>query len=82
MPSTISSDGVEQAFSPTDSLKEERAVAQTTPLADMVKWLSSEVSNLMSWVRLPLSALPFHSVDQSMVPPNAVCLGRSRALLN
>ena len=24
--------------------------------ADMVKWLSSEVSNLMSWVRLPLSA--------------------------
>ena len=25
--------------------------------ADMVKWLSSEVSNLMSWVRLPLSAL-------------------------
>ena len=29
----------------------------STPLADMVKWLSSEVSNLMSWVRLPLSAL-------------------------
>ena len=25
--------------------------------ADMVKWLSPEVSNLMSWVRFPLSAL-------------------------
>jgi len=35
-----------------------------TPHADMVKWLSSEVSNLMSWVRLPLSA-PFPSEAQA-----------------
>ena len=32
--------------------------------ADMVKWLSSEVSNLMSWVRLPLSA-PFHHLEEA-----------------
>ena len=31
--------------------------------ADMVKWLSSEVSNLMSWVRLPLSA-PYKAATQ------------------
>lgn len=36
--------------------------------ADMVKWLSSEVSNLMSWVRLPLSAPPIKARDGQCKP--------------
>ena len=36
----------------------------------MVKWLSSEVSNLMSWVRLPLSAPPFTSSHAHVTAEN------------
>ena len=32
----------------------------------MVKWLSSEVSNLMSWVRLPLSAPLMNHRDSTL----------------
>ena len=42
--------------------------------ADMVKWLSSEVSNLMSWVRLPLSAPPSQFREGRQKPPARVTM--------